>query len=343
MHVLLTWFATKKEIDRFQKVLPKGGRVMAPKPRPALSRYEVEYADVAALAPKADVIIGWVVPPGIWELAKNVKSLIWLHAGCDELDFKMLKRRRIEVANVRGANGTPVAEHAMALMLASAKRIIQKHKAVLDAHWEPPGGVPEHKGVMLKGKTIAVLGLGEIGTAVAKRSKAFEMTVLAVRRHPERGNEGCADEVYGPKDLHKVLKRADFTVLATPITKETRSFIGAKEIACMKPSSFLINVARGNLIQEMPLYNALKNWKIAGYASDVWWNYENAIPASYHFPTPSRTDLQRLPNVTCTGNQAASGVWALKDEIIQDYAVESLAALVRGKKMPRCINLDLGY
>ncbi|MSO93047.1 MAG: phosphoglycerate dehydrogenase [Rhodospirillales bacterium] len=343
MDVLLTWFATKKEIDRFQTVLPKGSRVMAPKPRSALSRYEVDYDDVAKLAPKADVMMGWVVPPGIWELAKKVKALIWLHAGCDELDFKMLKRRKIEVCNVRGANGTPVAEHAMALMLASAKRIINKHKAVLDAHWEPPGGVPEHKGVMMKGKTVAVIGLGEIGTAVAKRSKAFEMTVIAVRRHPKRGNEGCADEVYGPKDLHKVLKRADFTVLATPITKETRAFIGAKEIACMKPSSFLINVARGNLIQEMPLYNALKNWKIAGFASDVWWNYENAIPASYHFPTPSRTDLQRLPNVTCTGNQAASGVWALKDEIIQDYAVESLAALAKGKPMPRRIDLDLGY
>lgn len=343
MKVLLTWFATKDEIRRYGAVLPRGSRVLAPKPRRVLSRHEVEYDDVARLAAAADVIIGWVVPPGIWERAKKLKALIWLHAGCDELDFAMLKRRRIQVANVRGANAIPVAEHGMALLLGIAKRVIHKHQAVLDSHWEPPGGVPWHHGVTLAGKTIAVLGLGQVGGAIAKRAKAFDMRVLGMRRHPERGGLGVCDKVYGPNDLHKVLRQADFTMLATPITKETKYLIDEKAIAAMKRGSFLVNIARGNLIKELPLYDALKSWKLAGFASDVWWSYENAIPASYHFPTPSRTDLQRLPNVMCSGNQAASGVWEVKDEIIPGYAIESLAAFARGKPMPRRIDLDLGY
>ena len=343
MKVLLTWFATPAEVARVQKVLPKGGKVVAPKPRPVISRYEVEYDDVASLAPGADVIMGWTIPPGIWDLAADLKALVWFHAGCDELDFDMLKRRKIEVANVRGANALPVAEHAMALMLGLAKRLIAKHQAVLDAHWEPPGGRPEHSAVMLSGKTVAVIGLGEIGTAVAKRAKAFDMKVIAIRRHPERGDEGVADRVYGPKDLHRVLRQADFTVLAAPITKETRAFIDEKAIQAMKRSSFLVNIARGNLIKEYPLYLALKDWRLAGFATDVWWTYDNAIPATYHFATPSRTDLQRLPNVLCSGNQAASGIWDLKDNVVQEWGIESLEAFVRGKPMPRRIDLDLGY
>jgi phosphoglycerate dehydrogenase-like enzyme len=343
MNVLLTFFATRDEIRRYGAVLPKGGRVLAPKPRRVFSRYEVEYDDVARLAPAADAIVAWMMPRGVWERAKRLKALIWLHAGCDELDFAWLKRRGVEVANVRGANAIPVAEHAMALLLGIAKRVVHKHQAVLDAHTEPPGGRPEHHAVILKGKTIAVLGLGQVGAAVARRAKAFEMRVVAVRRHPGRGGEGVADAVYGPKDLLKALGQADFTVLATPITKETTYFIDEKAIAAMKRGAFLVNVARGNLIKEMPLYDALKSWKLAGFASDVWWNYENALPATYHFPTPSRTDLQRLPNVLCSGNQAASGVWEVKDEIIPGYAIESLAAFAKGEPMPRRIDLDLGY
>ena len=167
MKVLLTWYATEAEIEGVRAELPDGWEVVAPAERPHLSRYEVHDADVADLASGADAIMGWVVPPAAYEAATGLKALIWLHAGCDELDFAMLKRRGIQVANIRGGNGIAVAEHAMALMLGIAKRVAQRNQWVREAHWQPTWN-PDYMGTMLEGGTLAVIGLGMIGTAVAK-------------------------------------------------------------------------------------------------------------------------------------------------------------------------------
>ena len=137
-------------------------------------------------------------------------------------------------------------------MLAVATRIVVNHNSVLQAHWEPQDRLrPEHRGMMLEGKTLAVIGLGGIGTVIAKRARAFDMRIVGIRRHPQKGGEHV-DAVYGMQDLHKVLAEADFVMLATPITEETTGFMDADAIAAMKPTAVLVNVARGNLIQEMP-------------------------------------------------------------------------------------------
>ena len=342
MKVLLTWHATRDEIDQIRNVLPTDAVVIAPPERRALSRHEVTHAEVAAEAAEADVIMGWAVPEGIFRVARNLKALIWFHAGCDELDLAMLKARGIEVASVRGANAVAVAEHAMALMLAVAKRIVIKHQAVLQAHWEPYHGRPEYDGVLLHGKTLALVGLGQIGTAIAERAKAFGMEIIGVRHHPERGHP-VASPVFGPEQLDRALGLADFTILAAPLTEETDGFIGEAEIAAMKSTAFLINIARGNMILEQPLHDALTSGRLAGFATDVWWNYTNASPATYHYPIPSRTGLQHLPNVVASGNQAAAGVLEAKEVLTLEAAIENLAAFARGQPMPRRVDLDLGY
>jgi len=243
------------------------------------------------------------------------------------------------VANVRGANAIPVAEHAMALMLGLAKKLLIKHQAVLEARWTP-GWEPRYAAILLEGKTLVVIGLGQIGTAIARRAKAFDMRVLAVRRHPERGG-AHVDAVYGPGDLHRALAEADFAVLATPMTRETTSMIADAALAAMKPTACLINVARGNLVLERALHAALTEGRLGGFAADVWWNYTDALPATYHFPIPSRTGLQRLPNVLATGNQA-SHTPETRARVLA-LAAESLGAFARGEPMPRAVDLDLGY
>jgi len=207
MKVLLTWYAEADEIARVREALPEGATVTAPPARPSLSRYEVSYPEVAAEARDAEVIMGWVLPQGVLEEAAALKALIWLHAGCDELDFALLKRRQVQVANVRGANGIAVAEQAMALMLALAKRVVSNHQRVQESRWQPFWN-PDSRGAMLSGKTLAVIGLGQIGTAVARRCQAFDMRVLGVRRNPERGGEHV-EAVHGPGDLHRVLAGHD--------------------------------------------------------------------------------------------------------------------------------------
>ncbi len=163
---------------------------------------------------------------------------------------------------------------------------------------------------------------------------------VGVRRHPERGGEHV-DELLGPEGLHEALKAADFTVIATPITTETEGFIDAAALACMKPTAILINIARGNIILEAPLYAALTEGRLAGYGADVWWNYTETFPPTYHFPIPSRTDLHKLPNVIGTGDQA-SNVDGVTETVIA-MGTESLAAFTRGEPMPRAIDLELGY
>lgn len=339
MKIVLTWYATDDELRRVKSALPKGCKVFAPASRDHLSRFEIEARDVIEEVPDADAIMGWVLPSGVLAAADGLKTLVWLHAGCDELDFAYLKRRAIQVANVRGGSGIAVAEHAMALMLGIAKRLVQRHQAVREAIWNPLWH-PDFTGAILAGRTLAVIGLGQIGSAVAKRAKAFDMKVVGIRRHPERGAEP-ADEIYGPADLHPVLRQADFIVLATPITRETEFFIDDAAIAAMKPTAYLINVARGNLILERPLHRALAEGRLAGYASDVWWTYVTAFPPTYHFPIPSRTGIQHLPNVLGTGDQGGN-VDTIKDRVI-DRGLESLAAFARGEPMPWAIDLDLGY
>ncbi|MSO93979.1 MAG: phosphoglycerate dehydrogenase [Rhodospirillales bacterium] len=342
MKAVLTFFATDEEAARVRAKIPKDTELFVPKSRPNLSRLECAMKDVGDQLAGADAVMGWVMPPGGFDRAKKLKALVWLHAGCDELDYRMLKERGIKVANIRGANAISVAEQAMALMLAVAKRIVVNHQSVQIAHWEPQDRLrPEHKGMMLEGKTLAIIGLGSIGAAVAKRARAFDMRVIGVRRHPEKGGEHV-DAVHGFADLLKVLRQADFVLLATPITEETFGFIDEDAIRAMKPTAVLINVARGNLIQEMPLYEALKENRLAGFGTDVWWNYTNSLPPTYHYPIPSRTGIQRLPTVVGAGNRAGVAAEGTIGRVI-DLGTESLAAFLRGQPMPRMIDLDLGY
>jgi len=342
MKVVLPFFATTEELARIRAHLPADTAIFSPKTKPGFSRLECTLRDLGDELADADAVMGWVMPPGAFERAKNLKALVWLHSGCDELDFGMLKERGIAVANVRGANAVSVAEQGMALMLAVAKRTIVNHEAVLDAHWEPAESPrSEFRSMMLEGKTLAIIGLGNIGLLVAKRARAFDMRVIGVRRHPERGGENV-DAVYGIGDLHKVIGQADFIMLAAPITAETAGFFDEDAIAAMKPTACLINVARGNLIQEVPLYEALKADRIAGFATGVWWHYTESVPASYHYPIPSRTGLQRLPTVVASGNRAGVASPGVISRVL-DTGLESLAAFLRGQPMPRAINLDLGY
>src|SRR5262245_43420828 len=242
--VLLTWQATAEEIARVRAALPAGTEVAAQRIAPTLSRFDATYASLAADARDADAVMGWVLPPGILEIARELKLISWLHAGCDELDFPALKRRGIRVTNLRGANSTAVVEHAMALLLGCAKRLIMKHRAVVEGTALPlyQDGI---QGLMLEGRTLLVVGLGQTGSGIAKRAKAFDMKVIGIRRNPERGG-AHVDSIHGPGELRPLLAVADYVVLALPLTGESDQFLGEAEIAAMQSHAFLINIARGN-------------------------------------------------------------------------------------------------
>lgn len=339
MKVLLTWQALDAELEYIRDALPAGVEVVSHPEVPTYSRFDARFDAIAEHARDADILMGFCLPPGTLDVANNLKLICWMHAGVNRLDADTLMSKGIRVCNSRGANGIAVAEHAMALLLGSAKRLVMKHEAVQRAEYFPlyeEGTRSE----MLHRRTLLVVGLGKIGGAIARFARAFDMHVLGVRRHPDRGGENV-DSVHGPAELPELLPQADYVVLATPITRETEYFFGARELAAMKPSAFLLNIARGNLTEEVPLQRALVNGDIAGYAADVWPDYGMVFPETCYFQCPTRTGYHKLPNVLATGDQAANASDVLQHHI--DQGIESMRQFIRGEALDWEVDLELGY
>ena len=339
MKVLLTWPATPDQVKRIRRHVPESVELVITPKRPYMGRYECDPGDMVEMARDVDVMMGWsYIPVKVVENAKNLKLIAYLHVGCDQLDFATLHARGIKLCNASGSSKVAVAEQGMAFVLALAKRLIPNHQAVVEARWQP-WWEEGYTSIELAGKTIVIIGLGNNGAEVAKRCKAFEMRILAVDpdpRYPE-----TADAVYPPEEIYKVLAMGDFVMLTLPLTSKTRQFFSEKELRAMKSTAYLINISRGALVHEEPLARALTEGWIAGFASDLWWEYPYRMPSSYHFSVPSRLGVHRMPNVV-TGGDRAANIFEVRDREI-DLGAESIAAFVRGEVPPRLFDLEQEY
>lgn len=192
--------------------------------------------------------------------------------GFDNVDVAYCASQLVHVANVPLANSVSVAEHAIFLIMYLAKNM--RLQTSLSGAAAMRRRVPGLMGTELYGKTLLVVGLGATGSETAKRARAFGMTVLAVTKDPVKpGRERSffADEVRGPGALAECLGRADYVSLHVPLNAETEGMIGAGELATMKPSAYLINVARAPVVDRQALHDALASKKLAGAAFDVFW------------------------------------------------------------------------
>src|SRR5262245_7552798 len=212
----------------------------------------------AAALPEADVVVVsmmWkndLVPQAKW-----LKFIQSISAGIDQYDREVLRAHGIRLANAAGVNAHAVAEHAMALILALKRHIHTGRDNQAAKHWR---GMISEIGARADepgGKTLLVVGLGRIGSRLARLAKAFDMRVVGIRRDASRGGDG-ADAVYGHERLHEQLANADIVALTCPLTPETTNLIDAKALSAMKPTAHLINVARGKVVDEPALIRALQ-------------------------------------------------------------------------------------
>lgn len=339
MKVLLTWPATPDQVKRIRRHVPETVELVITPKTPYMGRYECDPDDMMEMARDVDIMMGWsYIPVKVVENAKNLKLIAYLHVGCDQLDFAALHARGIKLCNASGSSKVAVAEQGMAFVLALAKRLIPNHQAVVEARWQP-WWEEGYTSIELAGKTIVIIGLGNNGAEVAKRCKAFEMRILAVDpdpRYPE-----IADAVYPPEEIYQALAMGDFVMLTLPLTSKTRQFFSEKELRAMKSTGYLINISRGALVHEEPLARALTEGWIAGFASDLWWEYPYRMPSSYHFSVPSRLNVHRMPNVV-TGGDRAANIFEVRDREI-DLGAESIGAFVRGEVPPRLFDLEREY
>lgn len=242
----------------------------------------------------ADIVIGWSLRG---EQIKAAKKLKWIHSTATAVHGLMspeLRASDIVVTNARDVHGPVVAEHALGLMFALAKRLPQAMRYQQQKHWGQQDLWQADQGRReLRGASLAILGLGGIGRPLARMASALEMRVIGIRQHAGRRVEGVHAQ-YGFDMLDDALREADFVVLALPVTAKTHHLMNAARLACLKPQAYLINVARGVLIDEAALAEALRARSFAGAALDV----------TTEEPLPPESPLWEMDNVLITPHTA---------------------------------------
>jgi D-3-phosphoglycerate dehydrogenase / 2-oxoglutarate reductase len=246
------------------------------------------------------------------EAAKDMKVVTRIGVGYDAVDVAALSRRKIPLMVVGIANSPSVAEQALFMMLMLAKRALEMHALVKEGKWASRlGKLPFD----LFGKTVLIVGFGRIGTRTAKRCLAIEMNVLIYDPYKsveEIRSAGC--EAVG--DLDAALPRADFVSIHCPKSPETVGMFGTDRLRRMKPSAYLVNTARGGIIDEAALYAALVTGKLAGAGLDVFEQEPPAVP----YP------LFELPNVIIAPHVAGVTVEAV-ERMSEQTARNILSAL----------------
>ncbi|MGM0377460.1 MAG: NAD(P)-dependent oxidoreductase [Bacteroidota bacterium] len=210
------------------------------------------------------------------ESASRLKLIANFGAGVDNIDLELATRKGIVVTNTPDPVTEPTAELAMGLMVDVARRIAELDRGLRQrsiSSW----GVMDNLSTTLQGKTLGVIGMGSIGQALARRAVAFGMKVIY---HNRQQLDAGIEEKYEAKytDLESLLRNSDFVSLNMPLTADTKGMIGMSELKLMKPSAFLVNTARGPVIDQDALIRALRNKEIAGAALDVFENEPNVPP-----------------------------------------------------------------
>lgn len=250
--------------------------------------------------------------------APKLRFIQSISAGIDQYDRPALAAAGVRLTSAAGVNANAVAEHAMALMLAIARRLPEARDNQHAHLWRGMISDIDHREDELAGKTLLIVGLGRIGGRLAQLAKAFNMRVLATRRDPASG-AGAADKVAGMGGLAGLLGHADYVALTCPLTPETERLMNAVMLARMKPGATLVNVARGRCVDEPALIAALTEGRLGAAALDC----------TVAEPLAADSPLWGMANVLLTPHTAGE-TRAYEDNVI-DILLENLARLQRGE------------
>ncbi len=287
---------------------------------------------------EVEVVIGGSFCKENLEKAKKLKLIQIPFTGVDKLDFDLYKNYKgIYFCNTH-SNRTAVAEHAFALVLALAKKIVTNDRDLRLGKWH--GLSTMEPTVQLQGKSLGVVGLGSIGWEIAKIGHSLGMKVFALKRKIEEKDIERINilEFLGEKkDLEKVIKESNFIVVAVPLTRETMGLIGEKELKLMK-EKYLINISRGTVIDEKALFESLKEKHLAGAAIDTWYQYPSSEQREM---LPSKCDFHKLDNIIMSPHTAGYTDKAL--EIKFKSFFDNIVKIYYGEEPENRIDPELGY
>ncbi len=260
-----------------------------------------------------------------FDAAPNLRWFQAMNAGLERLDRAGILQRGFAVTNGSGLSSPAIGEWCMAAMFALAKQFPGYVRNQSESRWEHIRG-----GVSIAGKTCGIVGLGSIGREVATRARAMGMRVIATRRTVDGPDPDC-DAVMPYSALHALLAESDFVVICVPLTRETHHLIDAAALSAMKPTASILNIARGDVIDQVALTTALKDATIASAALDV------TTPE----PLPSDDPLWALPNVFITPHAS----WASdnRDGVAAALFIENLQRYLAGDTLHNLARPELGY
>lgn len=288
----------------------------------SVQRVRREDPSFAQLLPRAEVIVG-----GIWpEDVARAASLRWLQLGSAGANRIVdLLPSHVTLTNASGVFGVPIAEHVMAMMLALARQIPESVRAAGEARWSQPGGRVE-----LYGATCGILGLGDIGTEVARRAKAFGMRVLAIRRQA-LDRPAFVDALWDVSGLDRLLGESDHVVNCLPGTPHTRHLLDSRRIGLMRRGAYFYNIGRGSTVDEAALVAALQAGQLAGAGLDV---FEQE-------PLPAVSPLWAMPNVLVTPHR--SGQSPRNSQRLAEIVLRNVSRYVRREPLENLVDRHWGY
>ena len=280
--------------------------------------------ELIKIIPEYDALVvrsGTKVTKEVIEAAKKLKIIGRAGVGVDNIDVNAATQKGIVVANAPGGNSVSTAELTLAMIFSVARKIPQAVQSVKSGKWERK----KFLGTELRGKTLGVVGLGRVGYEVAKRARALEMSVIAY--DPYINEEKAREIGVELVEFEELIKRSDFITIHVPKTKETEGMFSKREFELMKDGAFIINCARGGIVDEAALYEALKEGKISGAALDVY----QSEPPSPDNPLLKLDNVVTTPHIGASTKEAQISVGlTIAEEILNVY---------RGMPVRNAVNL----
>ena len=301
-----------------------------------------EVAATLADHPQVEVLYAFHLPTDALDRAPRLRWVQLHSAGADHLLNHPAMKSDVAITTVSGIHATPIAEYVLASLLAHRWRVPLWTRCQREAKW-PPGRWDLYARPELRGSTLGIVGYGSIGREVGRLGQAFGMRVLALRRSTGRAEQGYAVEhtgdpegaiptrFYPPEALHEMLSECDYVVVALPLTADTVHRIGEAELRAMKPTAYLVNIARGAIVDEAALVRAMREKWIAGAGLDV---FEQE-------PLPTDSPLWELENVLISPHVA--GFTPHYDERATALFAENLQRYLSGRPLLNLVDKVRGY
>ncbi|MDP3486752.1 MAG: D-2-hydroxyacid dehydrogenase [Bacillota bacterium] len=310
MRLLVRGEISQRESERLRGVWPEAEII-------ACNREELEQN-----LPDADVVWGGLRPDQI-ALGRRLRLIQVQSAGVDFMLCPELKASSAELCTASGIHAETIAEHVLGMMLSLVRKFPQTILNQSRNQWE----VLEPQ--LLHGKRLGIVGFGSIGQAIGLRAKSFGMHVVGLRKHPSQSN--CADEVWSDDRLDELLPTVDHLVVAVPLTPQTKGLITRTRLKLLKPTAFIYNIARGTVVDEPALIEALTQGRLAGAGLDVFWEE----------PLPAGSPLWSQPNVLITPHSAGQ----LPDYRERAFLIflENLQRLKDNKPLLNSVDKQAGY